>query len=100
MPRHFACDLTAIAPAERPAHHELSRELVAEAAITESLDGFTFDLPARAFDRLARFVTRERLCCPFLDFRIEVLADQDSIRLTLSGPEGAKAFIRAELQLP
>lgn len=100
MPRAFACDLTAISPADRPAHHELTRQLVEEAAVTESLDGFTFDLPARAFDRLARFVARERLCCPFLDFRIEVLADQDLIRLTLSGPEGAKAFIRTELELP
>jgi hypothetical protein len=96
----MACDMTAIAPADRSAHHQLTRELVAEAAIRESADGFLFDLPLEAFDRVARFVSRERLCCPFLDFRIETRADQQSVRLALGGPEGAKAFIRAELNLP
>ncbi len=100
MPKPFACDMTAIAAADRPLHHQLTRELVEEAAIHAVEGGFQFELSADAFDRVARFVSKERLCCPFLDFRIELSADREVVRLTLTGPPGAGDFIRAELHLP
>ncbi|HKV75299.1 MAG TPA: hypothetical protein VJN95_12340 [Gemmatimonadales bacterium] len=100
MPKPFACDMTAIAAADRPLHHQLTRELVAEATIQPIEGGYQFELPVEAFDRVARFVSKERLCCPFLDFRIELSADREVVRLTLTGPSGASDFIRAELHLP
>jgi hypothetical protein len=37
----------------------------------------------------------ERLCCPFLTFRLEVTREE-SCRLYISGSPGAKAVILAE----
>jgi len=45
-------------------------------------------------------VSRERLCCPFLGFTLEVGPDRGPLRLHLTGPDGVAPFIRAELHLP
>ena len=100
VPVALACDMTAIPAAERPAHYELARRLVAAAIIRETAGGFVLELPAGEFEAAARFVARERLCCPFLAFRIEVPAGQGALQLHLSGPAGAKAIIKSELHLP
>jgi hypothetical protein len=100
MATTFACDMTAIPADERPAHHELSRRLVAGATIRESASGFTFQFPAREYDAVTQFVARERLCCPFLKFTVEVTPDRGPLLLHLTGPAGAKEFISAELHLP
>jgi hypothetical protein len=100
VPIALTCDMTAIPASERPAHHELTRRLVAGSTIRETAGGFEFELPADEFEAAARFVARERLCCPFLDFRIEAPAGRGALRLLMTGPAGAKAFIRSELHLP
>ena len=101
MPKPFACDMTAIAAAERPTHHGLIRRLMTEAVehIDELPDGFAFRFPAAEYDAVVRFVADERLCCPFLRFTLDVEADQGPLQLRLTGAEGAKTFIRAELGL-
>jgi hypothetical protein len=38
------------------------------------------------------------LCCPFFDFRLELRAD-GVLWLSLTGPEGVKDLLRAEMQL-
>jgi hypothetical protein len=50
-------------------------------------------------DELAQFVKTERLCCDFFDFSLSVKGDGTMALLTITGPEGAKEFINAELQL-
>jgi hypothetical protein len=45
---------------------------------------------------MANFITLERICCPFLNFRISVSADSDEIELALIGNEDVKAFLRSE----
>jgi hypothetical protein len=45
---------------------------------------------------MANFITLERICCPFLNFRISVSADSDLIELALIGNKDVKAFLRAE----
>ena len=42
----------------------------------------------------------ERLCCPFLTFTLEVSPERGPLLLRLTGAEGVKDFIRAELHLP
>jgi hypothetical protein len=96
----FACDITAIPAAERGAHHAVTRQVIAAATvIRESGDGFVFELPADEYDAVARFVAKERLCCPFLTFVVTAPAEQPQVELRISGPAGAKLFIRAELRL-
>jgi hypothetical protein len=98
----FACDMAAIPAGEREAHHALIRRLVTEAAeeIRQRPNGFTFRFPAREYDAVTQFVARERLCCPFLRFALEVEPDRGPLRLHLTGPDGVAPFIRAELHLP
>ena len=100
-PMPFACDMTAIPADQRAAHHALSRRLTAEAAVEvrDVPDGLSFTFRADAYDDVMRFVRLERLCCPFLGFSIEVAPQGGTVQLTLSGPPGAAAFIRAELDL-
>lgn len=78
----------------------MTRQLVSSASeMRESGEGFSFHLPADQYNIVAQFVARERLCCPFLKFVVVVPAERGVIELRISGPVGAKAFIRAELQL-
>jgi hypothetical protein len=70
--------------------------------IRELPDGLSFRFPAREYDAVAEFVALERLCCPFLTFTLDVAPDQGPLILRLTGADGVKAFIAAELglQLP
>jgi hypothetical protein len=98
----FACDMTAIPPEQRAAHHALIRRLMTEAVeeVSDLRDGLAFRFPAEQYDAVTEFVGRERLCCPFLTFTMEVSPDRGPLRLRLTGAEGVKDFIRAELHLP
>jgi hypothetical protein len=94
--------MTAIPSEKRGVHHTLIHRLMTEVVedISELPDGLAFRFPAEEYDAVTEFVGRERLCCPFLTFTLEISADRGTIRLRLTGPEGVKDFIRAELHLP
>jgi hypothetical protein len=94
--------MTAIPAEKRGAHHALIRRLMTEAAeeISELPNGLAFRFPAEEYDAVTEFVGRERLCCPFLTFELDVSPDRGPLLLRLTGAEGVKDFIRAELQLP
>jgi hypothetical protein len=93
--------MTAIPAADRRTHHQLIRRLMDDAAvdIRELPDGFAFHFPADEYPAVTEFVRRERLCCPFLTFTVEVMPEQGPLVLRLTGPDGVKEFIRAELSL-
>ena len=96
----LACDMTAIAPDERPKHLATSRELFSRIEkVRELPNGYEFSLsdgPA-LLSQLAEFVSLEKLCCPFLNFVIEIEAECGPVWLRLTGREGVKAFIREEI---
>jgi hypothetical protein len=94
--------MSALPSSQRAAHHALIRHIVSEAAtdIREVPDGFVLSFPASEYEEVVRFVAAERLCCPFLRFSLEVSADGGPLALSLVGPPGAAAFVRAELNLP
>jgi hypothetical protein len=98
----FACDMTAIPPEKRGAHHDLIRRLMTKAVeeISELPDGLAFRFPAEQYDAVTEFVGRERLCCLFVRFALEVSPERGPLRLRLTRAEGLKDFIRAELHLP
>ena len=92
----IACDIAAIPAAERSQH--AARIADWRCRIQESVelaDGFSFrftpDTPLLL--TLAEFIARERLCCPFFRFQIE-LEPGGPLWLRLSGPAGVKDFLR------
>ena len=96
----LACDMTAIAPDQRPQHLATSRELFSRIEeVRELSNGYEFRLaddPA-LISKLAEFVSLEKLCCPFLNFVIEIEAEGGPVWLRLTGRDGVKAFIREEI---
>jgi len=54
----------------------------------------TFDLTDGSIARIASVIERERRCCPFLDFVLEIPAAADSVTLTVSGPDGTSELFR------
>jgi hypothetical protein len=71
-------------------------------AITERRelsDGYTFRLSGELMYLLdaARWVSLERLCYPFLTFRLETTGSDSDCWLMLAGPPDAKSIIREAL---
>lgn len=62
--------------------------------VVELPNGYAFRFPAQTdlLMTLAEFVTRERLCCPFFTFQIEV-NPAGELWLRLTGPAGTKLLI-------
>ena len=99
LPIALACVPGAIPAAERPAHFARLNRLFAEHA-QERRDvagGYAFRFDAASLDDVALFVGRERLCCPFLTFSLELSAQDGPLWLRLTGPDGTREFLDAEL---
>ena len=45
----------------------------------------------------AEWIEMERLCCPFLSFRLETNSEPGH-RLTMTGPDGTAEFLRIEFE--
>ena len=67
----------------------------------ELMDGYAFKFPGndKLVDELTEFIKTERTCCDFFIFGLSISGDKSEAWLTLTGPEGAKDFIRDELGL-
>jgi hypothetical protein len=94
----LACVPGAIPAAERTAHFARLRNLFAMQMLerVEVDDGFAWRFDVDALDEIATFVSLERLCCPFLHFRIDVHPDDGPVWLTIHGPPGSRSFVEAE----
>jgi hypothetical protein len=96
----FACDMTAIAPERRGAHVATIEKLFRSVQSTRELpDGYAFELRNESDVLLtaAEFIVNERLCCPFFDFALEIEREGRPVWLSLTGREGVKPFILAEV---
>jgi hypothetical protein len=95
----IACDMTALDAAQRERQHILMERFRASLQETQSLqDGYAFRLPpdtATIMDT-AEFIAIERLCCPFLNFALEIGPAGQPLWLRLTGRAGVKEFIEAE----
>ncbi len=92
----LACNLGAFTAAEKPRYREL-RTMIAAAVISrrELPDGIALQV---ANDRialayLAEWISMERRCCPFFDFRIDVAREAGPVWLSLTGRAGVKEFL-------
>lgn len=92
--------MSAIPASERDRHLATIRRVFgAVKEIDELSDGYAFRMAndTRLLEMTASFIARERLCCPFFGFAVEIGPDGGPLRLKLTGPEGVKPFIRAEI---
>jgi hypothetical protein len=97
----LACVPSAIPADERKAHFELARDLFARQAgeRVPLPDGYAFRFDSTAFDDVARFITNERKCCPFLTFEVQLAAGAGPLWLRMTGPAGTREILDAELSL-
>lgn len=96
----FACDMSAIAPDKRGEHIQTTDELFHSVEEVRELEnGYAFRLAndGDVLLRAAQFVALEKLCCPFFAFTLEVEAEGGAVWLSLTGREGVKPFIMAEI---
>ena len=97
----LACVPGAIPPDERQSHFSLARELFhvrAQERVALS-DGYAIRLPHDALEDVARFVANERRCCPFMKFEITFGPESEPLWLRMTGPQGTKDVLDAELNL-
>jgi hypothetical protein len=86
-------------PAERELHIQTTKELFQSLQnIHDAEHGYEFSFPSNSeiITSIAEFISKERLCCPFLGFTLTVLPNNEPISLLLTGPEGTQEFLRLE----
>lgn len=99
----FYCNTKTLSPAERSRHTALTDKLIANRTdIIETENGYEFQFNPSSVSRyeLTTWVENESKCCPFFDFHIDLEHGGTLLCLRLTGPEGVKAFIRAEFGVP
>ena len=95
----LACNMNVFKPAERELHIQITNKLFQSLKnIHEAENGYEFSFPesSEILMSMAKFISNERLCCPFLEFTLKVLPENEVISLLLTGPEGTQEFLRAE----
>ena len=94
----LACNIKAISATERPRYTDLVKRLRSAVLKRHEIsDGYELVLDPKTIGLLevAEWIAMESLCCPFLAFQIDVKGDA-VFRLTLRGPDGAKAILSEE----
>jgi len=94
----LVCDMNVFTPAERESHIQNTRLLYQTVQdIREAENGFEFLFPnTTILTTLAEFISKEKMCCPFLEFTLRIESNEKPISLTLIGPEGTREFLREE----
>ena len=97
----IACSLT------RAEFHDRETKLLAQfrsavLEVQELQEGYSFRLPSdgRLVMVLAELVLAERECCPFLTFELTAMPDHGPLIVRVSGPPGAKEFVKNVLWKP
>ena len=96
----FACDLFALTDAEREHHVAMSTALFGSMAEARELEhGYAMRLPDApdTLLKLADFIALDRKCCPFFHFRVDVEPHGGPVWLTITGADGVKEPLKAEL---
>jgi hypothetical protein len=65
----------------------------------ELVNGYSYKFEAtdKILDKLILFIKTERQCCDFFTFQLTV--EEDNALFTITGPEGAKEFLKEEVDL-
>jgi hypothetical protein len=78
-PSPIACDMSVLSPQQREMHLNTSRDLFSSLEqIRELSNGYQLRLDgSNVIVKAAEFISLEKLCCPFLNFSLEVEAEMD-----------------------
>ncbi len=95
----FYCDMSALSREERTRHVDLVTRLFGSLAQErrELADGYAYRFDGEHYSLLADFVTNERLCCPFLSFKLDVAPYAGPVWLHLTAEGDVKPFLREEI---
>jgi len=96
----FACAMDAIEPSKQQQHIATAKFVFAAVnEIRELPNGYAFHLPneSEMLRKVGDFISLEQLCCPFFGFTLEVEREGGAVWLQLTGREGVKSFIQAEI---
>ena len=96
----FFCDFSAMEREQKKRHSFLAGKLLPKHLEMKELpDGYAFRFPndRELFNGLSELAILERICCPFLTITLELQRDQGPTWLSLTGEDGVKDFLRAEL---
>jgi hypothetical protein len=94
----IACCLTSAELGERAA--TLLAQFRSAVIGTEELrDGYAFRVPGdgKWIAVIAKMIVAERECCPFLTFELVAQPNMGPVIVSVTGPAGAKAFLRTVL---
>ena len=97
-----SCDLSALSEDERRFQERVVARMRDERLeVAELADGFAVRYPAgrTMIEDLARFITLERLCCPFFTFELQ-LTSESELWLGLRGAPEVKAYLRESWPFP
>ena len=85
--------MSVLSPEQREMHLGASRDLFSSLKqIQELSNGYEVRLDGpNVIVKAAEFIALEKLCCPFLNFSLEVEAENGPVWLKLTGREGVKA---------
>lgn len=92
----IACNPAAIDEDEHEAHDEVATAVFESITdLRELPDGYAFRLPTETdvIKKAGAFVSRERLCCPFFQFNLEVTPSEGPVWLKLTGRDGVKEYV-------
>ena len=95
----LACNMSVFTPAQRESHIRKTTELLRAVQSVQGVEnGYELRFPNETefITQIAEFISNERLCCPFLNFTLNVASDKEPVSFTLTGPIGTQEFLRAE----
>ena len=98
----LVCDTGALTATERGRHRSVTSRLRDKVVDVERLEcGYRLWLPGdlTTMELVAEFVSRERLCCPFLSFTVTVPSGDERMGLELTGPAGTRELLSAALRI-
>jgi len=95
----IACVVSALTEDERKRRFELINIISQKKASVNELEkGYSFEFSdADVWTLATEFVILESKCCPFLKFALVWEAENVGIRIEITGPNGVKEFIKAEM---
>ncbi|HSL28329.1 MAG TPA: hypothetical protein VK900_03935 [Anaerolineales bacterium] len=99
MNASLVCNMEVFTPAERKAHILTTTRLMESVQSgQERENGYEFLFPneTELIAAIAEFISKEQLCCPFLEFTLYIPPQPELISLSLSGPSGTQEFLRLE----
>jgi len=94
--------MSVMTPEERKTHQETGQKILQSVRqLKELQNGYALRLSTDSsmLTTITQFIDKERLCCPFMKFVVEVGEEHGPLWVKITGRKGAKEFIRKEFDL-